>query len=99
MPNFEKRLRSARIARGLTQRRLADAIGTTITTVSAWENGRSKPRFEDLSPLSHCLFVSLDWLICGTGESPRKPMLHTSTIPIREAIPRLKIERKKRKKA
>lgn len=41
-------LRSVRSAAGLTQRALAQRLGTTQSVVSAWENGREEVRLSNL---------------------------------------------------
>ncbi len=54
---------------GLTQRELAQALGVTITTVSAWENQRHEPRltFAQTKLLTQILRCSLDELVDATG--------------------------------
>ncbi|MGQ4647439.1 helix-turn-helix domain-containing protein [Lyngbya aestuarii] len=49
---------------GLTQRKLADALGITIKTVSAWERGVVEPRLtftetQRLMEVLHCTFEEL----------------------------------------
>lgn len=53
---------------GLTQRELAQALNVTITTVSAWENGRHEPRltFAQTKLLTEVLRCSLDELVKAT---------------------------------
>jgi len=50
---------------GLTQRQLADLLGVTTTTISAWENGRHEPRltFAQTKLLTEVLKCSLDDLV------------------------------------
>lgn len=50
---------------GLTQRQLADALGVTVTTISAWENRRHEPRltFAQTKLLTDVLKCSLDDLV------------------------------------
>lgn len=43
-----KVLRSVRIANGLTQRKLAERIGVTDATISAWERGCSSAQWDAL---------------------------------------------------
>lgn len=40
-PDFGRRVRERREALGLRQADLADAVGTSATTIRAWENGRT----------------------------------------------------------
>lgn len=53
---------------GLTQRQLAQALNVTISTVSAWENGRHEPRltFAQTKLLTEVLRCSLDDLVRAT---------------------------------
>ena len=44
-------IRSARLARGLSQDRLADALGVARNTIGAWERGENKPQFEMIERL------------------------------------------------
>lgn len=41
--DLSKKLKSARISRKISQQTLADAMGVSRTTVSAWENGETVP--------------------------------------------------------
>lgn len=59
------RLRIAREAAGLEQAELAAAIGTTRTTISASENGRSKPRRILLNAWALATGVPITWLLTG----------------------------------
>ncbi len=47
-----KKIRKARIEKGLTQEELADKVGYTKQTISNWENGKSTPGYEDKLILS-----------------------------------------------
>lgn len=46
--NFGRNIRAIRESNDLTQQQMADAIGVTITTVSAWETRDKKPRSQDI---------------------------------------------------
>lgn len=63
---FSKRLRETRIKKGMTQKQLADKVGATAATISAYEsadeNKRKSPTLEKLVQISEVLEVSLDWL-------------------------------------
>jgi transcriptional regulator with XRE-family HTH domain len=62
------RLRIAREAAGLEQTELAAAIGTTRTTISATESGRSNPRRILLNAWALATGVPITWIL--TGEEP-----------------------------
>lgn len=57
------RLRAARIAAGLTQHELADAVGVKQPTVSQWENGVRSPRATKLSHLAELLGIEVTELV------------------------------------
>lgn len=61
-----ERIRACREGLGLSQRDLALAIGTSQTSVSAWETG-VVPRGASLKSLAEAFKVSIDWLRSGEG--------------------------------
>ncbi|WP_426960306.1 helix-turn-helix domain-containing protein [Muricoccus radiodurans] len=79
-PEWSNRLVEARVAKGLTQDRLARQIGVSQTMYSSFETGRSEPPFVVLCKLTDALGVSLDWLLLGPRSVP-----HASTAPVKEA--------------
>ena len=61
--NFSEKLKSARIAAGLTQQELAKAVGLKGKQgVNNWESGFSRPNIEKLNLLAKALNVSVDFL-------------------------------------
>jgi transcriptional regulator with XRE-family HTH domain len=60
--SFGKNIRNARIAGGLTQQALGEAIGVVSQTVSKWERDESLPDAELLPELAELLNVSIDLL-------------------------------------
>lgn len=72
MNTFSTRLKELRIEKGLTQKNLAEAIGTTDDSIFSWEKGRSQPSFEMLKVL--CIFfdVSSDYFIGLEDETGAK---------------------------
>lgn len=48
-------IRKARKAAGLTQRQLAERIGTDSFQVSRWERGANRPQYETLAALAAAL--------------------------------------------
>jgi transcriptional regulator with XRE-family HTH domain len=57
------RIREARDAAGLTQRQLADRLGTVQHVVSGWETGARAPNVANLASLATALDVTTDWLL------------------------------------
>ena len=69
---FAQRLITARRCKGMIQPDLADAIGTGVNIVCAWENDKFFPRIENLISISDALGVSIDWLVGRTNEGGPK---------------------------
>lgn len=61
---FGKRLREVRIARHLTQQRLADAIGLALRSYQCYEQGTREPPLDMLVKLADTLEVPTDYLLC-----------------------------------
>lgn len=54
--NFPEKLKKARIAAGLSQTTLAEAIGASSGSISNWETGLNVPRSETVEKLNKELF-------------------------------------------
>ena len=61
--DFGARLKNYRLAKGMTQQDLADAIGVSNKTVSRWESGGGYPDVGLLVPLAEALGVTVDDLL------------------------------------
>ncbi len=61
--DFAKRLKEARLARGLSQRDIAAAAGIDHTSYSSYETGRRQPDLPRLRSLAKALEVSADWFL------------------------------------
>ncbi|MEM7515314.1 MAG: helix-turn-helix transcriptional regulator [Planctomycetota bacterium] len=61
-----ERVRKLRKARGLSQAKLAQAIGVWPFTVFKYEKGDFAPRIEQLVSLTRVLGVSADFLLFGS---------------------------------
>lgn len=62
---FSQNLQKLRAEKNISQEQLADKIGVSRQSVSAWESGKSSPELEKLIALSELFEISLDEL---TGE-------------------------------
>lgn len=71
---FGKRLREARMEKGITQQLLAERVGISLRNYQAYEQGARRPTFETLVGLADELDVSTDWLLGRddflAGEAP-----------------------------
>ena len=57
-------IRAARINAGMSQRQLAEKLGVTPTTVSAWERGKKEMRPAYFYAISQLTGISVDHLVC-----------------------------------
>lgn len=69
MESVGDRIKELRRVFGLTQERLADAMGVTRGAVGNWELGKGVSP-ENLQALATRYSVSLDWLMAGQGPGP-----------------------------
>lgn len=68
LPGMPKRIREARILRGMNQRHLAEAIGTSQQIISNTEVGRTTPDLFTLCMICDALGVTINWGIYGGGK-------------------------------
>lgn len=58
-PQLNTMLRSARLEKGWTLQRLADAIGVTGAAIAHWEAGKNRPRAAHLTAACKALKIPL----------------------------------------
>jgi len=63
---FNQRLCSLRMKKGLKQSELAKKLGVGKSTVSAYENSKTKPSIDIVLLIADYFGVSLDYLLCRT---------------------------------
>ncbi len=69
-----ERIRALRRHLGLTQRKLADRLGTRQQTISEWEKGIYKPRGASSTLLSIVAErAKFEYKATPAGEKPKKP--------------------------
>ena len=68
---FGQRLKQLRIKLNFTQKQMADKIGITPATLSAYENGTNQPSFSVCKQIAIATSTSLDWL-CGLKDDVTK---------------------------
>ena len=73
MATFAERLRELRKEKGLNQSELAEAIHTTLGTVSIWERGVREPEKSTLKKLCEFFDVSLSYL-WGESDDRHEPL-------------------------
>ena len=69
MKTFGEILKELRIDKGLTQKKVAEALSVTVSTLSHWECNYQEPSYKDLLTLCRFYEVSADYLI-GLTEEP-----------------------------
>lgn len=65
---FCDNLRNLRIQRGLTQVELADRLGTSQSSITAWESERREPDFKTIKRLADFFRVPLSALLPSESE-------------------------------
>ena len=60
-------IQGSRLAIGLTQEQLAEAVGVSRQTVAKWESGETSPDLEHAAALADALGTTLDGLVTFDG--------------------------------
>ena len=60
---FSKRLRELRRSSSLTQKEVAQRIGTNNSSICDWERGRTEPGIADIIKLCKLFDVTADYLL------------------------------------
>lgn len=60
---FSKRLKETRIKRGKSQEEMAIALDISRPSYTAYETGKSYPKFENLIKIAEELNISIDYLV------------------------------------
>lgn len=68
MSTIYERIKVLRKAKGLTQQKLADALGLKQNTVATYEMGKTAPSDRTVTDICEKFNVNEDWLRTGTGE-------------------------------
>lgn len=63
MKPFENRLKELRLDKKISQKQLAEIVGTNNSSICDWECGRSEPNLEALKKIAIYFEVSADYLI------------------------------------
>ncbi|MBR4152578.1 MAG: response regulator [Selenomonadaceae bacterium] len=88
--SFADNLKRFRVAKGFSQRELAEKIYVTRSTVARWESGSRLPDAVMLSRLSKCLETDVNTLISSalaSDESPNVIMVDDRKIFLTGALP------------
>lgn len=60
---FSQNLQKIRSEKNLSQEQLADKIGVSRQTISAWESGKASPELDKITAISKLFSVSIDELV------------------------------------
>ena len=71
MTQFAARIKEIRKLKKLTQKQMAELLGTTERNYQYYESGTREPNLETFVAISDILDVSLDYL-CGRSDNPRR---------------------------
>ena len=61
--NFGTVIRNLRVSNGMSQYELAQKLGTSQSSVTAWENGKRQPDFASLAKISELFGVPMSMLV------------------------------------
>ncbi len=61
---FNKRLRTIRMQKGLTQQKMADYLNIALRSYQKYEQGERSPSLDCLVCIADIFDVSLDYLLC-----------------------------------
>lgn len=90
MTTFAEKLKSARKQSGMSQEKLAEAIGVSRQTVTKWETSLGLPDIENLKALSTLFAISLDELLCDDAINKE------GKVQVYESVTEIDVDRKKR---
>src|SRR5262245_41846721 len=79
---FKENLRSLREQAGLTQTEMAGKARVPFRSYQNWETGLREPRIDALAALAKALGVTIDELVGGGNDSPKKPPSATPSTPL-----------------
>mgnify|MGYP002521199767 CR=1 FL=1 len=65
---FKERLKELRIEEGLSQKKLAEAIGSSQKAIDFWEKGINEPKASYIVSLANFFNVSTDYLLGRTDD-------------------------------
>lgn len=77
-----QRIRSLRVAAGLTQRQMAERIGVCTSTVTQWEIGMSVPRVKRLDAIAEALGVAPGELVDDPTKGDAAGPFVSATVPL-----------------
>jgi transcriptional regulator with XRE-family HTH domain len=82
-------IREARLRAGLTQRELAERLGTTQSSIARWEAGRARPSAEALGAIARACGLELRVSLVEPDPSDAPLLEHTLNLTPAERLDQL----------
>lgn len=83
-----ERMTRSRLFVGLDQTAMAELLGKSRNTISAWERGVSEPPLSAIAAWARITGRSIDWIAWGDEETPTASAMGVSGSRLRESNPR-----------
>lgn len=83
-----QRMTRARLFVGLEQADMAELLGKSRNTISAWERGVNDPPLSAVAKWARITGRSIDWIVWGDDETPTASAMGVSGSRLRESNPR-----------
>ncbi len=81
-----RRIRQARLAKGLSQKKVADRFGISRAAVAQWEGGDTNPGTAKLEGVADILGVRIEWLTTGRGEADVDAESEIVSVPLIDLV-------------
>ena len=74
--SLSNNLKEIRTKKGLSQKKVAEMIGSSQTAINYWEKGERKPKFEQIIKLAEALEVNVDDLFSSSASESTTRTMH-----------------------
>ena len=88
-PKFGKRMAAFRVAKGMTQFQLADALGMTRNQIAYYERSSQNPSMEAVEKIAAFFSVTVGELLNDTSKTRKKPGPPSQFVRIAERLDKL----------
>ena len=78
-------IKELRLMQGMTQKELGERCGTSVNTVSSWENGKAYPPKGSLDRICHALGANITYLLakaCEDNVSEEQRAIHRALLEL-----------------
>ena len=77
-----ERILSTRKQLGMTQKELAERLGTSQPIIVRWESGWAMPKLDDVIRIAEVLKCTPSWLAGFVGDGPDGNLIYESAVPV-----------------